>query len=282
MKHFIRTKIKRLAVATEIFLALFALVGQAQTAFVYDTGSELLTSGDFNGDGIADVLVLDKSTGNARVGYLDTNGVIAWSAPLVSGAENVTGAAVGQFLTPGSDSLAVTAPGLNRINLISLANSNNAGTPVVITPVGIGPHTLVTLLDPLGLGGSPAPTLLVASSDNAASAELMESLQISSGVPTPAGSFSETAEFDRGNALLLANSPTLAAGLVRGDTDRFDLLQFTNPPGSILLSLTNLPSGGDYVFGNFNGEPLPRIILYQPGTSNLTVVALVTNSSGRL
>src|ERR1017187_5444215 len=178
MKHFIRTKTKRFAVATGIFLALFALVGEAETAFVYDTGDELLTSGDFNGDGIADVLVLDKSTGNARAGYLDTNGVIAWSAPLVSGVENATGAAVGQFLTPGYDALAVTAPGLNRINLISLASSNNAGTPVVITPNGVGPHALVTLLDPLGLGNPAAPTLLVASSDNAASAELMESLQI--------------------------------------------------------------------------------------------------------
>lgn len=260
--------------------ALMALESLAQTAFVYDTGSELLTSGDFNGDGIADVVVLDKSTGNARVGYLDTNGVIAWSAPLVSGVENATGAAVGKFLNAGTDALAVTAPGLNRINLISLSNSNNAGTPVVITPNGVGPHALVTLLDPLGLGSPPAPTLLVASSGNAASAELMESLQISSGTSAPAGSFSETAEFDRGNALALANSPTFAAGLVRGDTDRFDILQFTNLPGGILLSLTNLPSGSDYVFGNFNGEALPRIIFYQPGGSNLTAVALITNSSG--
>ncbi len=274
----LKSRLKRCVVLLAALFVL-ALAGRAQTAFVYDTGGEILTSGDFNGDGLADVLVLDKSTGNARAGYLATNGVIAWSAPLVSGVENVSGAAVGKFLTASADSLAVTAPGLNRVNLISLSNSNNAGTPVVITPNGIGPHTLVTLLDPLG-PGSLAPTLLIASSDNAASGELLESLQISSGVPTAAGTFSETAEFDRGNALAPANSPTLAAGLVRGDSDRFDLLQFTNPPGGVLISLTNLPPGGDYVFGNFNGEALPRIIFYQTVASNLTAVALVTNSSG--
>ena len=71
MKYFIRTKIKRFAVALGIFLALFALVGQAQTAFVYDTGTEMLTSADFNNDGIADVLLLDKLTGNLRLGLLD-------------------------------------------------------------------------------------------------------------------------------------------------------------------------------------------------------------------
>src|ERR1039457_5617506 len=114
---FLRTSLKCCAAALAI-LFVFALTGRAQTVFVYDTGGEILTSGDFNGDGIADVLVLDKSTGNARIGYLDTNCVIAWSAPLVSGVENVTGAAVGHFLTPGTDSLAVTAPGLNHLNLI--------------------------------------------------------------------------------------------------------------------------------------------------------------------
>ena len=76
---------------------LSANTGRCETALVYDTGSEILTSGDFNGDGIADILVLDKLTGNARVGYLDPNGVIAWSAPLVSGVENVSGAAEGRF-----------------------------------------------------------------------------------------------------------------------------------------------------------------------------------------
>ena len=72
---------------------------RAATAFVYDTGSELLTSADFNNDSISDVLVVDKLTGNLRVGLLDGSGNLSWSAPLVSGVENATACAIGQFLT---------------------------------------------------------------------------------------------------------------------------------------------------------------------------------------
>ncbi|MEI8079884.1 MAG: hypothetical protein WCH61_09700, partial [bacterium] len=272
--------------AAGVFLCaavLSANTARSATALVHDTGTEILTSGDFNGDGIADILVLDKLTGNARVGYLDSNGVIAWSAPLVSGVENVSGAAVGPFLIAGTDALGVTAPGLNLVNLVSLANSNNAATPVAITPSGIGPHGLVTLLNPLRVPSPAAPALLVASSDNSASTEQMEWRQIAGGAATPGGSFPETGPFDRGNALSLGppDSPTLAAGLVRGaDADRFDVLQFTNGPGGILLSWTNLPAGGDYAFGIFNGESLPRIAFYQPGASNLTIVPLLSGDGG--
>jgi hypothetical protein len=52
-------------------LALFLTAVAANAGFVYETPTEFLTSGDFNGDGIPDVLVLDKATGNARVGYQD-------------------------------------------------------------------------------------------------------------------------------------------------------------------------------------------------------------------
>ena len=54
--------------------------------------NEFLTaSGDFNGDGVIDVLVLDKITGNARVGYGDASGNLTWSAPLVTGVGEAGG-----------------------------------------------------------------------------------------------------------------------------------------------------------------------------------------------
>jgi len=56
-------------------------------AFVYESAAEFFTSADFNGDGIPDVLLLDKLTGNARVGYADGNGNLTWSSPLVTGVE---------------------------------------------------------------------------------------------------------------------------------------------------------------------------------------------------
>lgn len=272
---------RQAAVALICAGALPPVAGRGATAFVYDTGTEILTTGDFNGDGAADVLVLDKLTGNVRAGFLDLGGNLAWSAPLVSGVENVSSAAAGRFLTATSDVLAVTGPDLNRINLISLANTNSAGTPTVIIPSGIGPHTLVTLDTPVGLATSSPTNLLVASSQNAGGVELMERLQVSGGAattPAAGGLFNETGPFDRGNALALspANSPSFAAGLVRGAvSDQLDVLQFTNGAGGTLFSYTNLSPGGDYVFGNFNGENLPRFAFYRPGDSNLTLAPVV-------
>ena len=61
-----------------MFAALLLLVGiPSRAGFVYETPAEFLTSADFNGDGIADVLVLDRATGNARVGYQSPGGTLA-------------------------------------------------------------------------------------------------------------------------------------------------------------------------------------------------------------
>ena len=267
-------------------LVLFENFGNAATAFVYDTSTEILTTGDFNGDGTADVLVLDKNTGNLRAGFLDAGGNIFWSAPLVSGVENATACAVGKFLNFTQDAVAVTAPDFNRINLVSLANTNSA-TNVVIAPVfGVGPHSLITLDNPFGLPTAQPTNLVIATSQNAGNAELLERAQVFSGfnfTPFSPAQFNEPGSFERGNALALnfSNSPSFGAGLVRGaSADRFDILQFTNAPGGPLLSYPNLPSGSEYVFGNFNGGNLPRFAFYQPGTSNLNVVALMAGTNG--
>jgi hypothetical protein len=248
--------------------------GFAAPPFVYETPTEFLSSGDFNGDGIPDVLVLDKITGNARVGYGDGAGDLTWSAALVTGAGEATSCGVGRWLQTTRDSVAVTAPTLNRVNLVDLSGTNDAGTPMIVTPEGLGPHTLIPLANPSG--GTPPiyNDLLAASSDNSDSAELLDLLSINAGLGSESGEYGESGPFDRGNALQLSVTPaTFAVGLVRGSNDILDVWQFTNSP-DVMLSYSNLPSGSDYVFGNFNGETLPRFLFYLPGGSNVTVVAL--------
>jgi hypothetical protein len=260
----------------ELIVALLCgLSLTASAAFVYETPAEFLTAGDFNGDGIADVLVLDKLTGNARVGYADTTGALTWSDALVTGVENATGCAAGRLLQTTRDAVAVTSAALNRVNLVDLSNTNTAGTPVIVTPTGLGPHTLVTLANPLG-GVAPAYNyLLAASSLNDSPAERLDLMSISAGIATAAGQFAETASFERGNALPLSISPaTFAAGLVRETNDTLHLWQFTNSP-DVMVSLSNLPPGSDYVFGRFNAEALPRFLFYVPGQSNVTIQALI-------
>lgn len=253
----------------------------ADPTFVYETSAEFLAAGDFSGDGHLDTLVLDKITGNARVGYSDGLGHLTWSAPLVTGVGDATGCGVGRWLQTTRDALAVTAPAQNRINLVDLSGTNTAGAPVIVTPLGLGPHTVVPLANFSG-GAAPAyNSLLAASSDNNASAELLDLMGVSAGAASEISQFGETGPFDRGNAVQLTITPaTFAAGLVRGPTDALHLWQFTNLP-SVFLAYTNLPSGSDYAFGNFNGETLPRFLFYVPGSSNLAVAPL-TQSGGSL
>ena len=253
----------------------------ARAAFVYESAAEFFTSADFNGDGVADVLVLDKLTGNARVGYSDGLGNLTWSAPLVTGVANATGCAAGHFRFTTRDVLAVTAESLNRVNLLDLSNTNSATLFDSTGAGGLGPHSLASLPAAFGYPPPPGGTLLIASSLNDAPAERLDLVNdFSVGANSSAGQVAETGSFERANAISFAtNGPTLAVGLVRGTNDTLDVWQFTNTP-ALILSLSNLPSGSDYVFGNFNGEALPRFIFYQPGGSNLAIYPVIATNGG--
>src|ERR1019366_2038201 len=248
-----------------------------RAAFVYETPSKFITAGDFNGDGIADALVLDKATGNARVGYSDANGHLTWSAPLVTGVDNVSGCAAGHFKLTTRDVLVVTAANLNRVQLYDLSNTNASVSLGSSTQSGLGPHSLASLASPFGSPPPPFSTLLIASSLNDDPAEQLDIVtNFPIGFASSAGQFPESGLFERPNAVSIStNGLTFAAGIVRGITnDALHLWQFTNTP-SVILMLSNLPPGSDYVFGNFNGEPLPRFIFYQPGGTNLTSYSLI-------
>jgi len=254
----------------------------ANAAFVYESPNEFFTSADFNGDGIADVLVLDKLTGNARVGFADGSGNLTWSSPLVTGVESAIGCAAGHFRFTTRDVLAVTTESLNRINILDLSTTNSATLFDSTGAGGLGPHTLASLPAAFGFPPPAGGTLLVASSLNDAPAERLDLINnFNIGANSSAAQVNETGSFERANALTLAtNGPTFAAGLVRGTNDSLHVWQFTNSPGGIILSLSNLPSGSDYVFGNFNGESLPRFIFYQPGGTNLSVYPVITTNGG--
>ncbi len=261
-------------------LALGLSSAVANAAFVYETPTEFLTSGDFNGDGVSDALVLDKLTGNARVGYADPGGGLTWSAPLVTAVENVAGCAVGRLLQTTRDAVAATAPSLNRIQLVDLSRTNTAGLSMVVTPTGIGPRTLAVLPNPPGGAPPPFPSLLAASGLNSAPAERLDLMSLYAGAVATSAQFAEVAPFERGNALPLSTSPgTFAVGLARGAQDRLRIWQFTNSPAAC-LTLSNLPPGGDYVFGRFNGENLPRFAFYVPGQSNITLRSLIQTNGG--
>jgi hypothetical protein len=265
-----------LLAATLLFAAF-----TGSSAFVYESATEFFTAADFNGDGVADVLVLDKLTGNARVGYAGTNGALTWSSPLVTGVENATGCAAGHFRFTTRDVLAVTTANLNRVNLIDLLNTNSAVLFGSSTAGGLGPHSLASLSAVLGFPLPQGDALLIASSLNDAPAERLDVVtDFSIGANSSAGQVAETGSFERANALsFTTGGQTFAVGLVRGTNDALHVWQAASTP-SVILSLSNLPHGSDYVFGNFNAESLPRFIFYQPGSSNLSIYPVISTNGG--
>ena len=250
----------------------------ASAAFVYETPAEFLTSGDFNGDGLSDVLVLDKASGNVRVGFQNTGGSLMWSPSLFTGTEYVSGCGVGSFLQVGRDALAITSTKLNGIPLEDLSNTNYLATAYLVVPNGIGPHALAGLSNAL----SSVESLFVASAANNAPAEQIEAILFNPGpILSYSGLFNESGFFERANELPIPTAGlTLSLGIARGaNSDALHIWQFTNS-ASVIGSLSNLPPGSDYAFGYFNNEPLPRFWFYVPGETNITVESLVTAAPG--
>jgi hypothetical protein len=263
----------RLPLRTLLVIALgFAGPRMLHAEFVYETTTEFLTSGDFNGDGIPDALVLDKATGNARLAQDNGSGVLTWAGPFASGVENVTGCAVGRFLTTGRDALAVTAAEFNRIRLLDLSSATPPA-PTTIAPPGVGPYGLVALRAPFGTVLSYHSLLALgsASSSNGNRADL---LNLNAGTATAVGGFDPGGRVERPNAIEF--NPAVAThgiGMLRGATDTLQLWRSAGG-GQAWLNRPGLPAGSDYVFGRFLGETLPRMVTYQPGGQSLVVTAM--------
>ena len=64
----------------------------------------------------------------------------------------------------------------------------------------------------------------------------------------------------------------------RGSNDAFVAYAYTNTAAPVLVR-SNLTSGTEYVFGNFNNEPYPTLLFYVPGQSNVIVQPLIHNGS---
>lgn len=254
------------------------IMSPAFAAQVSESDSEFFSSGDFNGDSIKDVLVLDKATGNARVGYQNAGGALTWSAPLQTGVGPASALAVGRFGPTNREVVAVTSETFNRIHVVSLSNSAVAPTPFVLNPPHADTRLLVGLDAPYGSAGSRSWLSIGSSDPGIMLIDLFEFLgdsiagfadQIAAeGYLDSASSFRRT-----------ASDATLLALIRRGTSnDTFVAYAYTNTASPVLLR-PNLPLGVKYVAGHFHNEPNPRLLFYVPGQSNVIVQPL-TNSAG--
>ncbi|MCC6820722.1 MAG: hypothetical protein IT579_08345 [Verrucomicrobia subdivision 3 bacterium] len=258
-------------------LVLAAWCFSSSAAFVYETPSEFITSGDFDGDGNADALVLDKRTGNVRVGYQNSNNFLTWPVPRATGAAGASALAVGRFAETNRDSIAVTALDLNEVRVLKLSNPSNSPAPTIIKPPHAGTSLLVGLDAPYGVVADhtwlssgwtsanihdPGVTLL-----DLLVYSLQDTFVFQDQIATE-GYLSSGNSFRR-----FISDATLLAVIRRGSNDTFVAYSYTNTATPVLVR-SDLPPGTEYAFGSFNSEPYPRLLFYVPGQSNVTVQPL--------
>jgi len=107
-------KVITAAVAVSIGIASGATVG----SFIYDHEKELTGTGDFDGNGLADLIIVDKGSGKYRIAYQLKQGEFTWVNHRVSGVKDVSGAGIGKLFAENKDGIALTSADGNQIVVI--------------------------------------------------------------------------------------------------------------------------------------------------------------------
>jgi hypothetical protein len=259
-------------------LAILLLApGGAARAFVYETAYELQGDGDFNGDGLRDLIIVDKATGNYRLAYQLSPGLYTWVSPRASGILPVSSLAIGRLIATNQDALALTGPEANRVNILDASSPSSAGLPASAFIPSLGPN-VVGAIDMGGSGNTAQDDLYVGSIYNDSGSAPHETLLrndgtnrtlIADNVLSPVTSFREKA-----NQVTLKTNATVRLGLwERNTTTNSDTFRaYSFPGGSPLESLSIgaliTASRFDYVHGQFaTTNPLCQFLFFSAGFS---------------
>lgn len=256
-----------------VWIAIAAL-GSRTAAFTYETPGELHLAADLDGDGREDVVIVDRETGSFRVGYQLVVGVHTFSQARASGVPEATTATAGRMLSLTRDTLVVSSPWANRVNLLDVPLAATVAVPTSVYPAGIGPAEALAI-DVGGAGNTAHADLVTISSENGPPNAYRRSVQRWDGAA--AASLENLAlggEFLGLNAVKLKNGGlSYLAVLERAGSD------YTLRVGSMATG-TNVPVASAtgfrsrFVFGRFGAPTLHHFLSYAPGGSNLVVRAV--------
>jgi formylglycine-generating enzyme required for sulfatase activity len=243
--------------------------------FLYDTPQEFVASGDFDGDGKRDLVIVDKLTGKFRVGYQQGPSVFLWVDNRPSGLHNVTGFSVGKLIASNQDALIFASADDNQVNMVDASSRTATAKPVPVAFTVSGPNTLVAV-DIGGAGNTPLDDLYLTSIYNSPDPNLASLLR------NDGKQFGKLAELPIPGAALHARTLPLkpgASGLICSmiETETGNALRLENLSSGkpvTVAEVTGLPAGADYAVGNFGASDVRDFIIFKPGETKLIVRSL--------
>ena len=256
-----------------VLLALAALPAAAQSPFTYETPQHLFSALDADGDGRADLAVVDREAATLAVGFQLSAGNFTFSTAEPTGIPQPAGLAAGRFLSTAADTVALTSRSANRVSLFSL--SSPSATPVVRH---LHPST-------------PTPKWLAAASPDAdALAELVVSAENGTGFrmvcmdaldAAPATLWSQPfgQETRRINPLRPRPADAPRLGNFFGNLFYMDEVLTTGLGASASLSGSNATADSRFATGFFGGSDLATLIIHEPGAATARTARLSLSGS---
>ena len=256
----------------KLLLLAAAVLGLGSArAFVYETAYELQAEGDFDGDGRRDLIIVDKATGNYRIAYQLAPGSYTWVSPRASGIPNATGLGIGKLNSLTFDSLALTGPDANRVNILDANNPSVAGLPASAFLSSLGPN-VAAVIDIGGGGNTAHDDLYLASIYNGIS-PYRETLLRNIGTTnrTVLADIGLSFLRERANPVLLHTNRAARLALFSRNTgvnsDLFSILDLSSGAAVTVTSPTvsNTPNPYEYISGQFvRTNAYTQFLLYPP------------------
>jgi len=261
--------------------ALAVLVSPAASAFVYETELEFFSTGDFNGDGKTDIVIVDKATGRVRIGYRVSSEFFNWANWRASGTRDVTGVTVGKLASDKHDSLAFVSADANLISTLDAPNPNVPADASKINTAVLGPNAAVAI-DVGGAGNTPLLDLYVGSIYNNEPENRITLFRTGSPTLTQLSEQPAAGPEARGNRISLkTGGPEFVATLLAsGETNTLRIEKLDSGKPEEVLSIGGLPAGVDYLIGNFRGVPTKEFVFYKSGEPNL-LVSTIEEAGGK-
>ncbi len=267
---------------SSLSFGLIPAFSQSHTV-VYETPREFQAQADFDGDGRADWVIVDKQSGKIRLGYQRQEGTLTWVDNRPSGLKGVTGFTVGNLLSNGLPALAFVSPDADHITIVDVSSSAAPGRPINAPfAAGLGPNAVVAI-DIGGKGNTPVADLFVGSIYNSPDPIQLTLVRNAAGFEAIGDNVNLPAGISKLNHLLLEQGKPQAVVMVvageKGDTLRLDTV--ASGEDAALLNATGLPAGADYAVGNFGSSPLPEFVIYKSGTSSVQARPVEKGSEGK-